>query len=110
MMFVFDNDDRSLEIFPSEKEAVAACEGIDVEESPCEFWNEEGQPLKAVFTKPNEKGSVSVVSGTYHLEPNREGNKLINMLSHVSYVEGKAPLNTIEAVRQHLTSLGSRMN
>jgi len=107
MIFVFDNDDKSLEIFPSEKDAIAACEGIDVEESPCVFWNNEGQALKAVFTKPNEKGSFSVVSGLYHLESNPSGKPLINVLEQVSYVEGKSPLNSIESVRQHLTSSGN---
>lgn len=107
MIFVFDNDDKSLEIFPSEKDSIAACEGIDVEESPCVFWNNGGQALKVVFTKPNEKGSFSVVSGLYHLESNPSGKPLINVLEQVSYVEGKSPLNSIESVRQHLTSSGN---
>lgn len=108
MIFVFDNDDKGLEVYTSEQEAIDACEGIDVVESPCEFWNNEGQSLKAIFTKPNKKGSFSVVSGAYHLEPNPEGEPLINMLPQVSYVKGKSLLNTIEAVRQHLTNSGSR--
>ena len=107
MIFVFDHDDRGLEVFPSENDAISACEGIDVEDSPCEFWDNEGKALKVVFTKPNERGSFSVVSGIYHLEPNPEGESLINMLPQVSYVEGTPPLNSIEAVRQHLTSQAS---
>ncbi len=108
MIFVFDNDDKGLEIFPSEKDAIAACEGIDVEESPCEFWNNCGQALKVVFTKSNERGSFTVVSGKYHLEPNPEGEPLMNRLSQVSFVEGEPSLNSVETVRQHLTSLGKR--
>ena len=103
MIFVFNNDDKGLDVYPSEKEAIDAYEGIDVVESPCDFWNNEGLSLKAVFTRPNEKGSFSVVSGTYHLESNPEGEPLIKLLSQISTVEGKSPLNTIEALRQHLT-------
>jgi hypothetical protein len=104
MIFVFDYDDKSLEVFLNEKDAIAAYEGIDVGESPCEFWNNEGHSLKAVFTKPNKRGSFSVLSGTYHLVPNPEGERLINMLVQVTYVESESPLKSIEAVRQHLTS------
>ena len=32
MIFAFDTDDRSLMVFSSEAEAIAYCEGVDVEE------------------------------------------------------------------------------
>jgi hypothetical protein len=104
MIFVFDHDDRGLEVFQSKREAISACEGIDVEDSPCEFWDNDGKALRAVFTKPNKRGSFSSVSGTYQLEPNPTGASLIEILPKVSYVEGTPPLNSLEAVRQHLTS------
>ena len=107
MIFVFDNDDKSLEVFPNESVAIVVCEGIDVEESPCEFWNNDGGALRAVFTKPNNKGLFTVISGNYHLEPNPEGESLLEKLSQVSYVEGNSSLKSVEAVRQHLTSSSS---
>lgn len=102
MIFVFDHDDRGLEVFSSEEGAISACEGIDVRDSPCKFWDNNGNALKAVFTQSNKRSFFSVVSGTYYLEPDPEGEPLIDTLSQVSYVEGAPPLNTIEAVRQHL--------
>ena len=42
MIFEFNNDDKGLDVYPSEKEAIDACEGIDVVESPCDFWNNKG--------------------------------------------------------------------
>ena len=106
MIFAFDNDDKGLSVFSSEEDAIAAHEGIDVEESPVHFWDLEGNALTAVFTKPNVRGTFTVVSGTYHLEPCPTGVSLVNMLAQVSYVQGNAPLNSIEAVRQHLTRQG----
>lgn len=102
VVFVLNNDDKGLEIFPSEKAAIAAYEGIDVEESPCDFWNDKGEALRVIFTEPNKRSLFSVVSSAYHLKLNSDGELLINILDQVTYVEGHPPLNSIKAVREYL--------
>lgn len=110
MVFTFNSDDKSLEVFPKKQDAIASCEGIDVEELPILFWGQNGQALEAVFTKQNERGFCTVVSGAYHLAEKPNGKPLISILEQVSYVEGKPPLNNIEAIRQHLTNQDNLAN
>lgn len=108
IVFVFSTDDRGLEVFSSKDHAIAACEGIDVENGECLFWDEFGVSLKPDFSKPNEKGRFSVVSGVYDLVSYPLGLELIEFISHVGYVEGHGMFNSVEDVRSHLTSQGSK--
>jgi len=100
MILVLDPDDKSLEVFLTEEDAISACEGIDVEELPIEFWDNEGKSLKADFVKPNKKSVFSVISGTYRLIPNFEGKPLIERLDYVSYIEGNSSFNSTDVIRK----------
>lgn len=102
-VFVFSTDDLGLEVFDSKKDAIAACEGIDVENGECLFWDERGVSLKAEFSTPNKKGSFTVVSGIYDLVPFPEGLDLIEFLPKVGYVEGHGHFKDVAEVKRHLT-------
>ena len=56
MIFAVATDERTLVAFPNEVEAVAACEGLDVEAAEWLFWNDSGEPLEPLFSVPNERG------------------------------------------------------
>lgn len=101
MIFALATDDRSLIAFPSEKEAVAYCEGIDVEEGNWQFFASDGRCLVARFTRPNVKGRFAVVSGHYVLEPGDESAGLQTALDNVAYVEG-CGLESVADVRRLL--------
>ncbi len=104
MIFVLTTDDKTLEIFPDEQTAISSCEGVDVEDENCLFWDDSGNPLCAEFSEPNQRGRFSVVSGKYKLVSCNESDNtnLLDILDNVQGVEGKPPLNTIEAVRNYL--------
>lgn len=69
MIFVFATDDGSLGSFQTQAEAIAAAEGVDVEDGIYRFFSENGAELLPVFTTPNEKGSFTLFSGAYVLVP-----------------------------------------
>lgn len=105
MIFAFATDDRTLRLFPTELEAVAYCEGIDVEEGVWRFFDAEGKALEAVFTKPNSRGSFSIVSGIYSLRPSSDTTlSLLETLPEVVAVEGKPPFNSVAEIARLLTS------
>lgn len=54
MIFAYATDGRALMVFPDETQAIAYCEGIDVEEGNWQFFNDNGKPLEAVFITPNK--------------------------------------------------------
>lgn len=108
IIFAFATDDKGLEVFPSKEEAIAHCEGIDVENGEWLFWDEFGICLEARFSVPNQKGRFSVVSGKYDLVPFPQGLELIEFLPNVGYVEGRGVFMDINEVRQHLTRPSSR--
>ncbi|HEY4261508.1 MAG TPA: hypothetical protein VGM98_15170 [Schlesneria sp.] len=72
MIFVFATDDGSLESFQTQGEAIASAEGVDVEDGVYRFFAENGAELLPVFTTPNQRGSFTVLSGTYVLVPSSE--------------------------------------
>ncbi|QQD18363.1 hypothetical protein I6N98_00340 [Spongiibacter nanhainus] len=102
-VFVFSTDDLGLEVFDSKQDAIDACEGIDVENGECLFWDEHGIGLKAEFSTPNKKGSFTVVSGTYDLVPFPEGLELVELLPKVGYVEGHGHFKDVTEIKQFLT-------
>jgi hypothetical protein len=104
MIFVFARDDRGLEVFPTEEAAISYCEGVDVEDGNYMFWDSAGQPLEAEFTKPNERGRFSVLSGVYRLRPASDGPHLIDALTEVSYLETTDFFPSIDAIKSHLAS------
>jgi hypothetical protein len=62
MIFVIA-DDNVLSVYDSELELQGACEGIFVEEGIFKFFGSSGQPLKASFYEPNQKGKILGVLG-----------------------------------------------
>ena len=104
MIFVFSQDDRGLEVFATETEAIQSCEGIDVEDGNYLFWDNTGSPLSPVFTKPNERGKFVVVSGEYSLQPAAEGEQMNSVLSQVAYLEANNWFSKLDDVQKHLDS------
>ena len=109
MVFAYASDDRTLMVFSTERDAVAYCEGIDVEDGGWSFFDASGNPLEPVFSVPNERRRFSVLSGKYSLVPasHSSGRNLLELLGEVSAVEGPAPLNTVAEVRRVLTCTSS---
>jgi hypothetical protein len=101
MIFVFATDDRSLDAFAGESDAIAYCEGIDVANGVYLFFGPDGLPLQAVFTVPAKTGGFVLTSGKYHLLP-AEGEVLQQVLPRVACVEGQG-LTTVEQVARVLT-------
>ena len=109
MIFAFATDDRSLMVFVSEAEAIAYCEGIDVEEGGWLFFANDGSPLEPHFSRPSHRGTFSVESGEYTLRPAKPGNDLSlrERLSEIASVEGMPGISNIADVERLLTA-GSR--
>lgn len=99
MIFAFATDDRGLIAFTSEREAVAYCEGLDVEEGRWQFYASDGRRLVARFTHANVRGRVGAASGAYVLEPGDESAALRTLLDDVAYVEG-CGLSSVADVRR----------
>jgi hypothetical protein len=104
MIFVLATDDFCLEVYPTKEEAIAACEGVDVEDGNYLFWDGSGFPLIASFSEPNERGRFTVLSGVYDLLPASSGESLLGALSMAKSFEGHGLFSSIEAVRRHLTN------
>ena len=104
MIYVFANDDRGLSVHATEREAVAACEGIDVEDGNYLFFSSDGRPLQPKLIRPNRRGASLVTSGKYVLEPlgQTASPGLREVLSRVTYVEG-CGMNSIDMVKAQLT-------
>jgi hypothetical protein len=104
MVFAFATDDRTLFAFPSEADAAAYAEGVDVEDGMWLFFAQDGTPLEPVFTTPNETGRFTVGSGVYRLEraSGKHAGTLLELLPQVASVEGE--LASVEAVRQLIVS------
>lgn len=72
MVLIF-SEDGGLQIVESQSQAIAQCEGIDVQSSVFWFFDGNGRPLLPVFDKPaSEKRFLwffrLIDSGAYHLE------------------------------------------
>lgn len=103
MVFVLLTDENSIVVYTDEASAIQACEGIDVEDGVCLFFDEAGHPLEAVFDKPNRRGRFIAASGRYHLRPAPVGSKtLIEWLPKVVNVDGPPSLRSVEEVERHL--------
>jgi hypothetical protein len=106
MIFAVETEERSLYAFDSEAQAIAACEGLDVEAAVWLFWGNDGSPLEPVFTVPNKRGLFSVKNGTYHLRPASENHHshLTKALEEVLHYEAKPSLSTAQGVKSHLVA------
>ena len=63
MIFAVETEERTLRAFLNEADAIAACEGLDVEATIWLFWSNDGTPLEPVFTVPNKRGLFTVKNG-----------------------------------------------
>jgi FkbM family methyltransferase len=105
MIFASETGEKTLYVFPSEAEAVAYCEGLDVETGVWSFWNDAGAPLEPEFIVPSKRGLFSVQNGTYRLVEAEFARRahLLEALEHFKLVEGMPPLDSLAAVERHLT-------
>jgi hypothetical protein len=106
MVFALDTDDHSLMVFPNEADAIAYCEGIDVEEGGWLFFGNDGTPLEPQFSRPNQRGSFVVTSGKYTLQPAAPGAhpSLCERLHEISSVEGIPGISSVLDVERLLTT------
>ena len=106
MIFVVETEERCLYVFSQVDDAIAHCEGLDVEAAVWLFWDDAGQPLAPEFTVPNKRGTFIVANGKYHLvaaPPNHHAD-LLEALEYVQRVVGTTPLDTVEGVEHYLQS------
>jgi hypothetical protein len=103
VIYVFANDDRGLSVYATPREAVAACEGIDVEDGNYMFFSSDGRPLRPTFTRPNRRGVLIVRSGDYVLEPLNQSSApgLLDILARVTCVEG-CGFNSVKMVEAQI--------
>ena len=106
MIFAFETDAQTLDVFSDETAAISYCEGIDVANGIWIFWDDEGIPLLVEFTVPNKREGLWLTNGTYHLAPNPEITQtpLLEALEHIVAINGQPPFNTVSAIKQYLTS------
>jgi len=104
MIFAVETEERSLRAFENEAEAIAACEGLDVEAGVWRFWSNDGTPLEPVFTVPNHCGLFTVGNGVYFLRPPKclHHTHLSEAVDEVLNFEGPAPFTSASAIKAHL--------
>ncbi|KFN51424.1 hypothetical protein N790_14780 [Arenimonas malthae CC-JY-1] len=102
MIFAVDTDDMSLLLFDSAEEAVAHCEGIDVEEGVWLFWDDLGKALEPDWLTPNFHSRFVVGSGKYQLAPAPQRPTLLQVLPEIRFIQGNLAFPTIAAVEAHL--------
>ncbi|MBB5207871.1 hypothetical protein [Chiayiivirga flava] len=104
VIFVANNEEQSLMVFPPEADAVAYCEGLDVEAGEWLFWDNAGNPLEPRFEVPNKRGLFTVQNGTYRLVPAASPYRveLAVALSEIRHFEGPALFLSEAVVRNHI--------
>jgi hypothetical protein len=104
MIFAIATDDLGLMVFATPPDAVAYCEGIDVQQGGWEFYGEDGRPWEAKFTRAATAGRFVVDSGEYTLMPSSQTGlpSLRERLDLVRYVEGVPGLSSIADIRRLL--------
>jgi len=104
MIFVAETEERSFRAFQTEQEAVAHCEGLDVEAGIWLFWDNSGNPLEPLFSVPNKRGLFTVANGTYSLVPASPDHHapLVEVLNKFLSFESPAPFNSESGVRTYL--------
>jgi len=104
MIFAVETEERALYTFQSREDAIAACEGLDVEAAVWLFWDESGEPLEPKFTVPNKRGLFSVSNGVYSLIPTTRYcySHLSEALENVTSFMSPAPFDTREGILREL--------
>jgi hypothetical protein len=110
MIFAVETEEQTLHVFPGESQAVAYCEGLDVEAAIWLFWDDIGKPLAPEFTVPNKRGLFIVANGQYHLVPAPVDHHadLLEALEYILNVEGPPLVNTVASVKQYLSIQSSK--
>ena len=105
MIFVVETDERSLYAFPSEVEAIANCEGLDVEAAVWLFWDDSGKPLAPRFSAPNKRGLFKSTSGSYTLVPDADHHApLAEALEEILHYQCPPPFDSETGVRHYLAA------
>ena len=104
MIFTAATDDKSLLVFSTAENAIAYCEGIDVEAGGWLFWNELGQALDPEFLTPNNRSRFSVSSGNYRLVPAPLKHSLAEALVWLEAIETNPHFANLEAVRDYFSA------
>ncbi|MAP76732.1 MAG: hypothetical protein CMK87_01530 [Pseudomonadales bacterium] len=107
MIFAVETEERALAVFPTQDEAIAYCEGLDVEAATWLFWAADGSPLEAEFITPNKRGWFSVQNGHYRLVPALPEHHadLAEALDEVLRLEPNPTFNSLLQVREYLAKL-----
>ena len=107
MIFAVETEERALTVFRTEDEAVAYCEGLDVEAATWLFWTADGSPLEAEFITPNKRGWFSVQNGTYRLVPALPEHHadLAEALDEILWLEPNPFFQSLLQVREHLAQV-----
>ncbi len=105
MIFALATDECTLFAFESETVAVANCEGLDVEAADWLFWDDQGNPLEAVFSVPNNRGFFVVENGIYSLALADENHhaRLCEAVEEVRNFALSPPLNSAASVLAYIT-------
>ncbi len=106
MIFVAETEERSLYAFPSEADAIANCDGLDVEAAVWLFWDDSGEPLEPRFSVPNKRGLFTSVNGVYTLVPALADHHapLVEALEEIVNYESAPPFDSETGVRDYLVS------
>lgn len=108
MIFVAETEERCLFVFASEAEAVARCEGLDVEAGVWVFWDADGAPLEPEFIVPNVQGLICVGNGSYRLNkasPDHHAD-LAEALDEIVLMEPNPFFSSLKEVRSHIVAGG----
>lgn len=108
MVFAVETEERSLWVFASEADAIAKCEGLDVEAATWLFWTADGAPLVPEFITPNQRGWFWVGSGSYRLikaSPDHHAD-LVDALDEILSMEPNPFFSSLEQVRAHIVGAG----
>jgi len=104
VIFAAEIEERCLLVFANEDEAIAKCEGIDVEAAIWLFWDADGGPLEPEFTVPNERRWFGVSNGRYRLikaSPEHHAD-LAEALDEIGFMEPNPFFISLEEVRSRL--------
>ena len=106
MVFALAKDDHGLMVFATEAEAIAYCEGIDVEEGGWLFFANDGSPLEPHFSRPSHRGTFAVRSSEYSLRLAQSGTHLSlrDRLNEIASVEGMLGVSSVADVERLLTA------
>lgn len=102
IIFALDTDDRSLLVFADAAQAIAHCEGIDVQDGGWEFWGAAGEALEAVFSEPSVWRGVWVSQGVYSLRASANRPDLRASLARVERLEPNPRFDSLASVHRYL--------